>query len=95
MKRIGLLAIGLLTLSALGVAYVDQRPPSSWPAAARVAVEGFMAPGGLAWLALFWHPFGDGPDWAGRLLIVLVNATAWGLVLLGAARAWRARRRRR
>jgi hypothetical protein len=76
----------------MGVAFVDHGPPSSWPAPARVAVESFMAPGGLAWLALFWHPYGDGPNWAGSLVIVLVNATVWGLVLLGAARAWRALR---
>jgi hypothetical protein len=95
MKRIGLLAIALLALSALGVAHVYHGPPSAWPAPARIAVEGFMAPGGFAWLALFWHPFGDGPDWAGKLAIVLVNATVWTLVLLGAARAWRALRGRR
>jgi hypothetical protein len=95
MKRVGLLAIVLLILSILGVAYVDQGPPSSWPALVRVAVEGFMAPGGFAWLAMFWHPFGDGPSWTGRLLIVLVNATVWTLALFGAARAWRALHRRR
>jgi hypothetical protein len=95
MKRVGLLAVALLALSAFGAGYVDHGPPSSWPAPARAAVETFMAPGGFAWLALSWHPFGGGPDRAGKLIIVLANATVWGLMLLGAARAWRALRGRR
>lgn len=69
----------LLGLSAIMARHFDHGTPASWPAFAREATEIFLVPGGLVWMALFWHAFGSGPTEAGQVIIVLANATLWSL----------------
>lgn len=67
----------LLALGATLIPYFNNGPPASWPSLVRVAIESFLAPGGLFWIALFWHPFGSGPTDTESVLIILVNSTVW------------------
>jgi hypothetical protein len=71
----------LFALSATFVPYFDNGPPNLWPSPLRAAMEVFLAPGGLFWIALFWHPFGDGPTGTESVFIVLVNSMAWLIFL--------------
>jgi len=76
----------LLGLSAIVAGYFDHGTPASWPAFAREATEIFLVPGGLVWMALFWHAFDSGPTEAGQVIIVLANATLWSLAAYTASR---------
>jgi hypothetical protein len=78
--------LALLSLSAILVRYFGNGPPASWSNLARVAVESFIAPGGIIWTALFWHAFGGGPTAAGLAFIVFVNSTLWAIAVYLAAR---------
>ena len=76
----------LLSLSAILARYFDHGAPASWPTLARVAIECFLAPGGVIWTALLWHPFGSGPTPVGLVFIALVNSTLWTIAAYVAAR---------
>ena len=77
----------LLCLSAFLDGYIDMGAPTSWPRIAQTAVGVFVAPGGVIWIALFWHPFaGADPSGAVRVFIALINSTLWLLVIYAAFR---------
>ncbi len=86
LKRWLVIWLVLLSLSAILARCFDNGPPASWSNLARVAVENFLAPGGIIWTALFWHAFGSGPTTAGLVFIVLVNSTLWAAGVYLAAR---------
>jgi hypothetical protein len=94
LKRWLVIWLVLLSLSAILARYFDNGPPASWSDAARVAVESFLAPGGIIWTALFWHAFASGPTAAGLVFIALVNSTLWAIAVYLAARilGWLRRR---
>ena len=94
LKRWLVIWLALLSLSAILARYFDNGPPASWSNQARVAVESFIAPGGIIWTALFWHAFGGGPTAAGLVFIVLVNSTLWAIAVYLAARILGRLRRR-
>jgi hypothetical protein len=76
-RRWLLIWLVLLGLSAILARYFDHGAPPDWPDAARFAIATFLAPGGLAWMGLFWHAFGPGPTGAGLVCIALLNSTVW------------------
>jgi hypothetical protein len=86
LKRWLVIWLVLLSLSAILVRYFDSGPPVSWPNLARVAVESFLAPGGLIWTTVFWHPFGSAPTTTGLVFISHVNATLWAVAERGSGR---------
>jgi hypothetical protein len=86
LKRWLVIWLVLLSLSAIFARYFDSGPPTSWSHLARVAAEGFLAPGGFIWTALFWHAFGSGPTAAALVFIALVNATLWVVAVYAAVR---------
>ena len=86
LKRWLVIWLLLLGLSAFLARYFDHGPPASWFNLARVAVEAFLAPGGIIWTALFWHAFGSGPTANGLVFIALVNSTLWSIAIYLAAR---------
>jgi len=59
-----------------------------------VAVESFLAPGGIIWTALFWHAFGRGPTPAGLVFVALVDSTLWAIAIYLVARILGRLRRR-
>jgi hypothetical protein len=67
----------LLALSAILGKFFDRGAPATWPGLVRYAIGTFIAPGGIAWVALFWHAFGGGPTATGLVFIAFVNATIW------------------
>jgi hypothetical protein len=67
----------LLGVSAMLARYFDPGAPVNWPEPARFATAIFLAPGGMTWLGLFWHPFGDGPSVMGLAFIALLNSAIW------------------
>jgi hypothetical protein len=71
----------LLALSAILVQYFDRGAPATWPMLARFAIGTFLAPGGIAWVALFWRAFGGGPTAPGLVFIAVVNSTIWLIVV--------------
>ena len=76
-----LIWFALLAMSATLVWYFDPGAPPSWPLYVRFAIAIFLAPGGLVWMALFWHPFGGGPTGFGQVFVALINATLWLLCI--------------
>jgi hypothetical protein len=90
LKRWLVVWFALLGLSAMLARYFDNGPPAAWSNLTRVAAESFLAPGGIIWMALFWHTFGNGPTAAGLVFIALVNSTLWALAIYAAVRifAW-------
>ena len=76
----------LLGLSALLAGYFDPGAPADWPGPARFATGIFLAPGGMAWLGLFWHPFGAGPTEMGLAFIALINSVAWLLAVYASSK---------
>jgi hypothetical protein len=94
LKRWLVIWLALLSLSAILARYFDNGPPTSWSNVERVAVESFIAPGGIIWTALFWHAFGSRPTTAGLVFIVLVNSTLWAIAVYLAARILERLRRR-
>lgn len=79
----------LLAASACLAPYFDHGPPASWPGWARTATPYFLAPGGLIWTILFWHPFGGGPNGVGRVFIAFMNSSLWLIAGCAAARVFR------
>ena len=77
LRRWFVIWVVLLGLSAALARYFDPGVPADWPAPARFATEIFLAPGGVTWLALFWHAFGAGPTDRGLAFIALVNSAIW------------------
>ncbi len=69
----------LLGLSAILASYFDPGAPADWPGPARLATGIFLAPGGMSWLALFWHAFGGGPTGMDLAFIALLNSAIWWL----------------
>lgn len=81
MKRWFLLWLVLLAVSAALARYFDLGAPVDWPEPARFATGIFLAPGGMAWLGLFWHAFGAGPTEIGLAFIALLNSSIWLLAV--------------
>jgi hypothetical protein len=92
-KRWLVTSIVLLGLSAILARYFDPGAPADWPVPARLATGMFLAPGGVTWTVLFWHPFSAGPTEMGLAFVALLNSAIWLLAIYALSKVFRWLRR--